>query len=226
MKKLLAVAALVFGATIATVAQNKSIIKANEAAFYINGFGGYTFDEGFSVGGFAGTLEAAAHYGGSLEFVVKGISTTFHERTVELSWQGQSTMLNGWGYFLTPPPAGYKPTSSDVATNYLTIGVNNYVGRSRKAMGFGGVAIGAGWLKNKDNGESETKFAANIKGGGRFMFTDNIGLKLYAQLNTIVGGVGGGFYFGTGGPGVGVSTYSSVTQFGLGGGLTIGLGGK
>ncbi len=193
--------------------------------FYLNGFGGYTFDESFSVGGFSGKLEEAAHYGGSLEFVVRGISTTYHERTVELTYQGQSTMLNGWAYSAIPP-AGYKPSISDVTVSYMTIGMNNYVGKSRKAMGFGGLHIGAGWLNNKDNNQSETKFAANFKAGGRFMFTDNIGLKLYAQVNTIVGGIGGGFYFGTGGVGAGVSTYSSVTQFGLGGGLTIGLGGS
>jgi hypothetical protein len=56
------------------------------------------------------------------------------------------------------------------------------------------------------------------------MFSENVGLKIYAQLNTVVGGVGGGFYFGTGGSGAGVSTYSSMVQFGLGGGLTVGLG--
>ena len=95
-------------------------------------------------------------------------------------------------------------------------------------MGFGGLSMGVGWLTNQTetNRPSPTRFAIGIKGGGRFMFTEKVGLKLYAQLNSVVEGIGGGFYFGPGGGGAVITTFASVVQFGLGGGLTIGLGGK
>jgi hypothetical protein len=193
--------------------------------FYLNGFAGYTFDESFL--GYYGEwkYKGNAHYGGSAEFVLEGASTRYNERTIELLYQGMSSDL-------VPnfPPGIGKPTNASMNVSYLTLGVNNYIGKSRKVMGFGGIAMGAAFLSgdarinNTEQSASATKFAINLKGGGRFMFSQNVGLKLYAQLNTIVGGVGGGFTFGTGGVGAGVSTYSSAVQFGLGGGLTFGLG--
>ncbi|MCU0395718.1 MAG: hypothetical protein MUF29_07395 [Chitinophagaceae bacterium] len=194
---------------------------------YINGFGGYTFDESFW--GYYGEwkYKGNAHYGGSAEYVLQGASTRYNERTIELLYQGMSSDLVP--YFA---PGANKPVNANLTVSYLTLGANNYIGKSRKVMGFGGIAMGAAFfngsatVNSQEYSDSETKFAINLKGGGRFMFSDNVGLKLYAQLNTVVGGVGGGFYFGTGGISTGVSTYSSMVQFGLGGGLTIGLGGS
>jgi hypothetical protein len=188
---------------------------------YLNGIFGYTFDESFSVDGYTGMLQEGSHYGGSIEFVIPKFSTPYSERTLELSYQGMSTNLEGYSYLNN----SYQPKTSKAMVNYLMLGFNNYAGKTRKIMGYGGLNLGVGWVTNKDNDESVTKFAIGLKLGGRFMFSDNVGLKIYTQLNTIVGAVGGGMYFGTGGAGAGVSTYSSVTQFGLGGGLTIGLGG-
>jgi hypothetical protein len=192
---------------------------------YLNGFAGYTFDESFFGVYGEWKYKGNAHYGGSAEFVLQGASTRYNERTIELLYQGMSSDLVP--NFVTGPNS---PKDASMTVSYLTLGINNYIGKSRKVMGFGGIAMGAAFFNGdatvggQPQSASSTKFAINLKGGGRFMFTDNIGLKLYAQLNTIVGGVGGGFYFGTGGSGAGVSTYSSMVQFGLGGGLTFGLG--
>ncbi len=193
--------------------------------FYLNGFAGYTFDESFFAAYGEWRYKGNVHYGGSAEFVLQGASTRYNERTIELLYQGMSSDLSP--NFSTGPN---KPVNASMTVSYLTLGINNYVGKSRKVMGFGGIAMGAAFfngdatVNNTSQSASSTKFAINLKGGGRFMFSDNVGLKLYAQLNTVVGGVGGGFYFGTGGSGAGVSTYSSMVQFGLGGGLTVGLG--
>lgn len=193
--------------------------------FYLNGFAGYTFDESFFAAYGEWRFKGNMHYGGSAEFVLQGASTRYNERTVELLYQGMSSDLTP--NFTTGPN---KPINATMNVSYLTLGVNNYIGKSRKVMGFGGIAMGAAFfngdatVNNVQESASATKFAINLKGGGRFMFSETVGLKLYAQLNTVVGGVGGGFYFGTGGAGAGVSTYSSMVQFGLGGGLTIGLG--
>ncbi|HSR39547.1 MAG TPA: hypothetical protein VLL95_11580 [Phnomibacter sp.] len=194
--------------------------------FYLNGFAGYTFDESFYGGYNEWTYKGNVHYGGSAEFVLQGASTRYNERTVELLYQSMSSDLDAYAYYNN----NNNRVQGSMTVSYLTLGINNYMGKSRKVMGFGGLAMGAAFFNgdakvdNTSQSASSTKFAINLKGGGRFMFTDNIGLKIYAQLNTVVGGVGGGFYFGTGGSGAGVSTYSSMVQFGLGGGLTVGLG--
>ncbi len=190
---------------------------------YLNGFVGYTFDESFYAGYGEWKYVGNVHYGGSVEFVLQGASTRYSERTIELMYQYMNSDLQN--VYI----GGSKAKGANMNVNYLTIGGNNYFGQSRKIMGFGGLQLGAGFVNgtatdanSKSYSESTTKFAFNLRGGGRFMFSDKVGLKLYAQLNTLVGGTG--FYFGTGG--AGVSTYSSAVQFGLGGGLTIGLGAK
>lgn len=200
--------------------------QPSQPKFYLNGIIGYTFDESFY--GYYGEwkYEAGTHYGGSVEFVLAGASTRYNERTIELSYQGMNSKLVP--YFVS---GSNKPSNAEMTVSYITLGGNNYFGKSRKIMGYGGLALGAAifngsaTVDGKSQEASSTKFAMNFKLGGRIMFSDNIGLKLYTQLNTVVGGVGAGFSFGTGGGGAAVSTYSSMTQFGLGGGLTIGLGG-
>jgi hypothetical protein len=193
---------------------------------YLNGNAGYTFDESFIVQTFNGRFMGNAHYGGSVELELQGISNPHNESTIEIAYLGMQTVLDGWVWPIgqnAPSPATYN-----VTLNYITAGFNNYFGHDYKIMGFGGLNMGAGWMSNQTEPSrpSNTRFSIGLKGGGRFMFSEKVGLKLYAQLNTIVEGVGGGFYFGTGGSGAAVTTFSSVVQFGLGGGLTVGLGGK
>lgn len=193
---------------------------------YLNGFAGYTFDESFVVQTFRGRFLSNAHYGGSVELVLENISTEHSERTVEIKYQGMQTIMDGWVWPLGQPQP--SPATYNVSLNYITAGFNNYFGHSRKVMGYGGINMGVGWLSNQTekNRPSPTRFAIGLQGGGRFMFSEKVGLKLYAQLNTVVEGVGGGFYFGPGGSGAVITTFASVVQFGLGGGLTIALGGK
>lgn len=190
---------------------------------YLNGFGGYTFAESFTVSQFAGTIKGNAHFGGSVEVSLPHRSNAYSERTIELSYQGMASTMEGWAFFNN----SWRRTNDEVYGNYVMLGGNNYFGRQRKAMAFGGASIGMGWMNNRTkNQNTDIRFAYAVRGGGRFMLSENIGLKVYAQLHSIVGGVGGGFYFGTGGTGVGLSTYSSLVQFGLGGALTVGLGGQ
>lgn len=194
---------------------------ASQPKFYLNGILGYTFDEKFDVGGWPGNLVGAMHYGGSIEYSISKMASRYSERTVELSYQGASQDLERLTY------QNYQKQTMNVGTNYVTLGVNNYAGRSRKFMGYGGFNLGIGWMEDKDSDNSSgVNFAWGLKAGARAMFNEKVGLKLYAQINSIVGGVGGGLYFGSGGASAGISTYASVTQFGLGGGLTVGLGGS
>ncbi len=193
---------------------------------YINGFVGYTLDESFTVQTFQGRFHSNAHYGGSAELVLQNLSTAHSERTIEFSYQGMQTVLDGWSW----PLGQQRPSEAkyNVNVQYAMAGFNNYFGHDHKIMGFGGLHMGVGWMSNQTeySRPSTTRFAIGLKGGGRFMFSEKVGLKLYAQLNTIVEGIGGGFYFGPGGSGAVVSTFASVVQFGLGGGLCIALGEK
>jgi hypothetical protein len=217
MKKLKLTAALILMLSASAFAQPKA---------YLNGFTGYTFDESFTVQTFQGRFNSNVHYGGSAELVLENLSTAHSERTIEFSYQGMQTVLDGWSWplgQLQPSPATFN-----VNIQYVMAGFNNYFGNTHKVMGFGGLNLGVGWMSNQTESTrpSPSRFAIGLKGGGRFMFSEKVGLKLYAQLNTIVEGVGGGFYFGTGGSGAVVTAFASVVQFGLGGGLTIAMGGK
>jgi hypothetical protein len=82
--------------------------------------------------------------------------------------------------------------------------------------------------KNPENGNTQnsTEFAWGMKGGLNFWASERVGIKLQANLMSMVQSVGGGLYFGTGGAGAGVSTYSSLLQFSIGGGLSFKLGGN
>ena len=218
MKLLAFVAVLISGTAMAQSTTSKS----SSPKAYLNGAVGYTFDESFPSYYGEWKYKGNVHYGASAEFVLQGASNMYNERTVELLWQYMTSDMEQYSYYNN---ISNKLTGT-TAVNFVTIGGNNYFGKSRKIMGFGGLALGAAFInakatvQNVEYSDNLTKFAMNIKGGGRFMFNDKVGLKLYAQLNSIVGGAG--VYFGTGG--TGVSTYSTVLQFGLGGGLTVGLG--
>lgn len=202
-----------------------SLGLAAQPKAYLNGYAGYTFAESFTVQTFQGRFNENAHYGGSAELVLQGLSTPHSERTIEIAYLGMQTVLDGWSWPLGQPNP--SRATYNVTLNYITAGFNNYFGHDHKIMGFGGLNMGAGWMSNQTEPSrpSNTRFSIGLKGGGRFMFSEKVGLKLYAQLNTIVEGVGGGFYFGTGGSGAAITTFASVVQFGLGGGLTVGLGG-
>ena len=117
----------------------------------------------------------------------------------------------------------------DIGVNYYLLGINRYMPTgNEKVEPYGGVLLGAvGYVnKNPAAGEptSSTRFALGFRLGATIWASAKVGIKLQAQFLSSVQGVGGGFYFGTGGSGAGVSTYSTITQLGLGGGLVFKLG--
>jgi hypothetical protein len=194
-----------------------------QSRVYVNGFGGYTFAESFTVSQFSGTIKGNAHFGGSVEVSLPLPPNAYGERTIELGYLGMASTMEGWTFVNN----SWRRTNDEVYGNYVLIGANNYFGRQRKAMAFGGASIGMGWMNNRTkNRNTDIRFAYAVRGGGRFMLSEKVGLKVYAQLHSIAGGVGGGFYFGTGGTGAGFSAYSTLIQFGMGGALTVDLGGQ
>jgi hypothetical protein len=122
---------------------------------------------------------------------------------------------------------GQQFTEFDVATNYILLGGNRYFPLGGKIEPYAGAQLGMAIFNvmNPDNGKSDNavKFAWGLKAGLNIWATDKVGLKLQTGLLSAVQGVGGGFYFGTGGSGASVNAYSTFYQFYIGGGLSFAL---
>ena len=193
------------------------LVTAASAQVKLNGFGGYTFQDRFNLGGSyngysysEGVLGEGAHFGGSIEFELRP------NKSIELLYQTQSTQ----GYLRG---GGFDFPANDVSVHYLMLGGLGYQPLSEVVSGYGGINLGGALLGGD---ASATKFAIGGKLGLLVNLSSTVGIKMGAQVMSMVQGLGGGFYFGTGGSGAGVSTYSSVYQFGLTGGLCIALQGR
>lgn len=177
----------------------------------LNGYGGYTFADKMSFSGYPGYDQArineSSHFGGGLEFEIRP------RKSVEIYYQTQSTTGSLLGTLTE-----YK---TDVKVEYLMAGGMGYAG-NEKVQGFGGLMLGAAFLSSET--VNATKFGIGGRLGVLILANDRIGIRLGAQVLSVVQGAGGGFYFGTGGAGAGVSTYSSIYQFGLFGGIALSLG--
>lgn len=179
----------------------------------LTGYGGFTFADQFSGSDFSGKVEDAGHWGVGLEYMV-------HE------FYGLELLYKRLDPVVSLRIRGQEFREVDVAMNYIMLSGNRYVPVSGAVKPYGGLGLGPVILTNKTDDETITKFAWLVKLGALFMPSDRIGLKVQAEFYSIVQGVGGSFYFGTGGSGAGISTYSSVYQFGFSGGITIRFGGE
>jgi hypothetical protein len=221
MKKLLFVFALM--TSIGASAQNMRL----------NAYALYAFDDAVdsyysNTSYFNGTVKGGLLWGGGLEFMLHpeyGLELTYLRMDTEAPME----------YYSTQPPAGVKNNTLDVDINYALIGGNRYKALSPAAEVFGGMQLGAAFVKatrpaNSIVGEASdnaTKFAWAIRGGANLYpggKASKVGLKLTIGLMSMVQGAGGGLYFGTGGAGAGISTYSSILQFNMGGGLVFKFG--
>lgn len=197
---------------------------ANAQNIRLNAYSSYVFDDRVdsyydNTNYYEGKIKGGLLFGAGVEFMIHP------SQGFELIYLRQSTTAPMKYY-----SNGIKNTVFDLGVNYIMIASNRYFRQSgSKVEGYGGAMIGADILSLKDptnsNSTTKTKLAWGIRGGMNYWVSDNIGIKLQAQLLSAVQSVGGGFYFGTGGSGAGLSSYSSMYQFGLGGGLTFKMGG-
>lgn len=216
MKKILIIALLVAACSFEGFGQE---VRLNVYASYAFAD---KFDSYWDTGNryyYSGRVEDGLQWGGGLEYKVN------EQLGVELLYLRQDTNSPTW-YRYTGLMDQY--TNFDMGVNYIMVAPARYFqAPGGKVEGFGGLMVGVlvANIDNPDNGNrnNATKMAWGIKGGGIFWGSDRIGLKIQAQLLSAVQSVGGGFYFGTGGPGAGVSSYSSIYQFSLGGGLVFKL---
>lgn len=190
----------------------------------LNTYAGYVFDDQVdsyysSSSYYYGTVKGGFQWGAGLEYLLPQGT-----KAIELLYLRQDTNA----------PTTYQDggilggqiqnANFDLGINWIMVnGINYFPVNNEKVEPYFGAGIGMliANLENPKTGNSQnaTKFAWNLKAGSNFWPTEKVGIKLQAGLISAVQGVGGGFYFGTGGVGTGISTYSTMFQFGFEGGL-------
>ncbi len=175
-------------------------------------FGGHAFADRFNfnlTNGFYGNgrIEEGFQWGAGLELAVSeesALELVYQNMKADVSLQGQIDRYQGI-----------------VGINYLMIGGTRYALVNEKVAGFGSLDIGASWGNPDENFQSDgtTKFAWGGRLGVRVKATEQVSLRIHAQLLSPVQWAGAGFFFGTGGASAGVTTGSTIYQFSLGGSL-------
>jgi opacity protein-like surface antigen len=188
----------------------------------LSGFGGFTFQDKVAFNNAFGYIKESGHWGFSLEGINNGSG-----HAIELLYQQQNTHVPL--YYYSFPNIQINP-KDETAISYIMLNGVQYLMHNPRIWPYGGLGIGAAVVKiNGENSQlqtysnTETKFAWDVKLGVKIKATPVIGIKLQAQLFSVVQAAGGGFYVGTGGAGVGVSSYSTIYQFGFTGGISIDL---
>ena len=213
MKKIIVTAVILFAA---------NVILAQ--GVQVSVYGGYVFDDSFdsyydNSRFYEGKIKGGLQWGTGVEFPINSVIGI---EALYLRQDTNSPTTFSDGVF------NVQFVDFDLAINYLMLGGIHHFRKPDKPFEFftgGMLGVMFGSLENPENGNSEsaTKFSWGIKGGGIYWASEKVGIKIQAQLLSVVQGAGGGFYFGTSGGGVGLSTYSSIYQFSLGGGLVFAL---
>ena len=190
----------------------------------LNTYAGYVFQDKVdsyysSSSYFEGTIEESLRWGLGIEYKIDA------NKAFELQYLRQDTNAP-----ITYQDSGYlggalQNTNFDAAMNWIMLNGTNYIQVNETVEPFigGGIGMVIYNIENPDNGNSDggTKFAWAIRGGSNFWVSENVAIRIQANLMSAVQSVGGGIYFGTGGTGAGLSTYSTMYQFGFDGGLVI-----
>lgn len=185
----------------------------------INGYSAYAFNDGInsvsnSLFYFTGKMKGGYIWGGGLEYK---INDYYGFEVVYQRLDSRAPLLydNGTG--------GVQARTFDYGLNYIMLASNRYMPINDVVEAYGGLMGGAAVLVVKNplspSGGSATRFGYGARLGTNVYITDFLSLKLQIQLMSVVQGVAGGVYFGTGGIGSGFTSYSSLYQFNIGGGF-------
>lgn len=174
---------------------------------------GYTFGDKFPISGGRGKIYDGHTYGGLL-----GIQLT-DQYVLEVSYSRQDTRVLAISPYLT------MNVDEPISVSYIMGGINRQLMLSEQAAVFGGLKFGAGLFNSKkDAFENVTRFAVGLNVGGAYYFTEQLGLRIQANLNAPVTDIGANLWWSPGsGIDVGVSSYTPVLQFGFTGGLVVRL---
>lgn len=185
------------------------IFDSGAQSIEITPFTGYTFDHIFPILNGRARLGGGQTFGGMLGFQVND----FLEIETLYSYQaGTST-------------ARSASIQNDVRVrtnaHYAMIGANRLFPTSPQMAFFTGLKVGAGILSfPNDNYRDFRRFAVGLNGGMKYFVSDNIGIRLQANLMMPISNVGANLWWSPGaGTSVGVGGWSSVIQFGFTGGL-------
>lgn len=212
MKKIVFSLIIFAGITSTAIAQNVRL----------NGYAAYVFDDNVDSyydpnNYYDGQINGGFQWGAGLEYMVspsKGIEIKYLRRDCTAPME----------YYKD----GIKYKTFDLAINHILVGGSNYFQTGGKVEPYAGASLGMSiiTLKNAEasSDNQATKFAWGIKLGTNIWASDKVGLKLQADLISVVQSAGGSLYFGTGGSGAGIGMYSTMYQWVLGGGLTFKLG--
>jgi hypothetical protein len=177
---------------------------------------GYNFADRFSVQRGEGRLDEGAAYGGIVSF---GLDPNYD---LELMYLRQDSRVDFDDYFYLSRPI----TDEKVSVNYIQIGGcrNTNLDPVGKSVFFGGMNVGVvGFNPVSSNYNEIWKFAAGLKAGFKYYFSEKIGMRVQANLQMPVLYTSGSIWVGSGGVDVGMSGGSTITQFGFSGGLVFRL---
>lgn len=207
---------------------------SNAQQYRFNIYNAYTLDDDVSAvtdgnNYFSGTVIGGYQWGLGFEYIVKptyGLELAYFRQDADFD-------LNYSTNYTANSPST-KESTFGTGLNWILLGGNKYLPIPRSVVQpFGGLMLGMAIFSSDDKqindsvhytGQSTTNFAWAGRVGANFMFSQNVGLKLQAQVMSAVQSFGGGLYAGTGGLGAGVDTESSMYQFGFGGALVIQFG--
>lgn len=183
--------------------------SAGAQSLEIFGFSGYTFGDKFPISGGSAKIYDGHTYGGNLSY---NLSETY---AVEILYSRQDSRVTAFSSYLN------LDVDEPMATSYIMAGSNRLIPLSEKAVFFSGLKLGAVIFSSKDDAfDAVTKFAAGFNGGFKTTFTENLGIRVQANLNFPITDVGASLWWGSGsGTSVGVSSYTPIIQFGFTGGL-------
>jgi len=175
----------------------------------ITPFTGYTFDHSFPIFNGRARLGGGQTFGGTIGFQVND----FLEVETLYSYQGGTSTARS-----TSLPNDVRVSTN---THYAMLGANRLFPTSSQMAFFTGLKAGVGIFSFPNNEYRDiTRFAVGLNGGMKYFVSDNVGIRLQANLMMPISNVGANLWWSPGaGTSVGVGGWSSVIQFGFTGGL-------
>jgi hypothetical protein len=182
----------------------------------INAFGGYTFQDKLEFGNAYALIHDGFMWGASVE----GIGHT--GQALELLYQYQSTTMPVYSFNNGQVNPLNSNSDHSGVISALIINGTQYFKANPKVTPYFGAGGGVGWVTVKSGNGSNTGFAWDLKTGVKIMASNSVGVKIGAQLLSLLSQSGGYYYYG----GYGYSAYGTIWQFSFTAGLTFDFGQK
>lgn len=175
----------------------------------INGFAGFTGRNSFSIDGGSALIENGQVFGGSVKYYFQP------EFGAELFYSRQMTILSA------NSSIDNLLMREDGTVSYWMIGISPELMSSSDKFSYdmafrlGGVTFAT----IAEGFDRSMNLATSLGGGIRYHLTDQLGVKLSANLFLPIFGPGATLWFGSGGVGAGATTWSPVLQLNANAGI-------